>query len=180
MRLTTRQMTMIAVFPALMAATASINIPMVSEFPAITLQTLFVFIAALLMDYKGAGISMFVYVLLGAIWIPVFAGNTGGMGILLSKSGGFLIGFIIAAIFISYFKNIKFINNDFIRYFIVLVLGNLIIYMCGSAYIAYLINGDAWLVFKGMSIFYPGDIIKIIAAIYVYVRIRQHITYERA
>jgi len=102
------------------------------------------------------------------------------MGILLSKSGGFLIGFIIAAIFISYFKNIKFINNDFIRYFIVLVLGNLIIYMCGSAYIAYLINGDAWLVFKGMSIFYPGDIIKIIAAIYVYVRIRQHITYERA
>lgn len=177
MNKTTRELILIALFPALMGATAGIAIPL-GSLPSITLQTIFVFLAGLLLKPTHAGLSMVIYLIIGAIGIPIFANYTGGIGIILGKSGGFLIGFVLAAILVGFMKNVKIINNDYLKLFLILFIVNILIYMIGASYMAVVTNTDAGLILKGLSLYLPGDILKIIIVIYVYVRIRPLLTYE--
>lgn len=176
MRLTTREMTLVAIFPAMMAVTAQFNIPM-GYLPAISLQTLFVYLAGLTLGWRLAGMSMFVYVMLGVIGLPVF---TYGRAIeaLGTGSGGFIIGFILSAMLIGYLKNVKIINNRFIRNIIAVIIGTILIYVLGALYITYLTSTSFWLVVGSFNIYLIGDFIKIVTAIYVYERIHPHLTYE--
>lgn len=178
MKLTIREMTLIAIYPAMMAATAGFNIPM-GQLPPVSLQTFFVFLAGLTLGWKLGSISMIIYVLLGVIGLPVFAGYK-SIEAFLTGSGGFIVSFIIAAFVIGFVKNVKIINNKKVNVFIILFLVNILIYIIGSTYVAYLYDLNYWVVLAGMYIYLGGDIIKIIAATYVYPRIRNHITYERA
>ena len=106
MNLTTKEITLVAIFPALMAATSWLTIPIGIGAP-ITLQTLFVMMAGLILGKKLGTISVFVYVMLGAIGIPVFAGMQGGIGVILGPTGGFIIAFILMAYLSGIMKNIK-------------------------------------------------------------------------
>ena len=172
-----QQLLLIATFPAMMAATAGIAIPL-GTLPSITLQTLFVYMAGLMLSPRDAGISMFVYVLLGAIGVPIFSGFTGGAGILVSGRGGFIVGFIIVAIVVSLMKNVKILNKQVLDYFLILVIATVLLYMIGGAYIAFLSNASLWLVLGGFYLYLVGDFIKIFIVIHAYVRIRSHVTYE--
>ncbi len=91
----TYDMVYIAVFAVLMAICSWISIPMSVPF---TLQTFGVFLAVGVLGGKRGTLAIVVYVLLGAIGIPVFAGFTGGIGIILSNTGGYIIGFIFSAL----------------------------------------------------------------------------------
>lgn len=62
-----------------------------------TLQTLFVCLAALLLAPRAALLSMAVYLALGALGLPVFAGGAAGVGVLLGPTGGYLVGFLVGA-----------------------------------------------------------------------------------
>ncbi len=177
MNLNIREISLVAIFPALMAATAGLSIPL-GSLPAISLQTIFVFLAALLLGPKLGSISMIIYVLMGAIGLPVFSNYRGGISVLLSDSGGFIIGFIFSAYFIGIMKNIKFINKNFLSIFTILLIGNLIIYMCGASYIAYITNASLLFTLGLFTPFFIGDFIKIFIVLYVYFRIRNQITYE--
>ncbi len=84
-----------ALVAAMLAASAWLVIP-VQPVP-ITLQVFFVILAALLLPPVGAFAAVGVYLGLGAIGIPVFAGGTGGLGVLAGPTGGYLIGFLLAA-----------------------------------------------------------------------------------
>jgi len=77
---------------ALIAVTAWIAVPFSVPF---TLQTFGVFCALLILGGKLGTIAISVYVLLGAVGLPVFAGFQGGTGIIFSQLGGFIIGFIV-------------------------------------------------------------------------------------
>ena len=83
----------------LMAVGAYIAIP-VGPVP-IVLQNLFVMLAALLLGGRWGFISVCVYLLAGAVGLPVFAGGTGGLGKFVGPTGGYLIGFAIAAYLIG-------------------------------------------------------------------------------
>jgi biotin transport system substrate-specific component len=173
----TKELALIALFPAMMAATAGIAIPL-GALPAITLQTLFVYMAGLLLRPRSAILSMFVYVLLGAIGLPIFSNFRGGLEVLVGNSGGFLFGFIVIAGLISIFKNVKIINKQIGTNLIVLFGATIILYLIGASYITFLSRSSIWLV---LGVFYPyfiGDLIKIGIASYVHVRIRSHVTYE--
>jgi len=177
MKLTVKEISLVAVFPALMAATAGISIPL-GNLPAISLQTIFVFLAALLLGPKLGSISMMIYLLMGAIGLPVFSNYRGGISVIISGSGGFLVGFIISAIFIGFMKNVKFLNKNYYYLFSILVVGNIIIYMCGASYLSYLTNTSLFSVLAIFTPYFLGDFIKIITVLYVYSRIRYQITYE--
>jgi len=47
---------------------------------------------------KRGSLSVLIYILLGAVGIPVFAGFSGGLGILLGQTGGYIVGFLFAAL----------------------------------------------------------------------------------
>ena len=85
----------IGVFAVLIAICSWISIPTVVPF---TLQTFAVFLTVGVLGGKRGTMAVLVYVLLGAIGIPVFAEFTGGIGIILNNTGGYIIGFILSAL----------------------------------------------------------------------------------
>ena len=95
-RFSVKSMVVTAMFAALIAVCSILSIP-VGEVP-VTLQTFAVCLSAAMLGWKRGTLSVFVYILLGAVGVPVFAGMSGGIGILAGPTGGFLIGFIIAAL----------------------------------------------------------------------------------
>ena len=88
-------MILCALFAALMAVCSWITIPYVVPF---TMQTFGVFLALLLLGGKRGTICMAVYLLLGAVGLPVFSGFRGGVGALVGSTGGYLVGFIVSAL----------------------------------------------------------------------------------
>ncbi|MBQ4465710.1 MAG: biotin transporter BioY [Oscillospiraceae bacterium] len=88
---------LVAMFAALMAICSWIAIPAPPPFVPFTLQTFGVFCALELLGGKRGFFSVLVFVLLGAAGAPVFANFSGGMGVLLGTTGGYIIGFLLTA-----------------------------------------------------------------------------------
>lgn len=91
----TYDMAYIAVFAVLMAVCSWISIPTAIPF---TLQTFAVFLAVTVLGGKRGTMSVLVFVLLGAVGVPVFAGFTGGLYVILGNTGGYIIGFVFAGL----------------------------------------------------------------------------------
>lgn len=93
--LTTRELTYAAVFTALIAGGALVAIPIGSV--PFTLQVLFVLLAGMLLGPRLAALSVLTYLGLGLV-APVYAGGASGLGVLLGPTGGYLWGFVLAAL----------------------------------------------------------------------------------
>jgi Uncharacterized conserved protein len=91
----TKDLTIIALFSVLLAVCSWISVPGTVPF---TLQTFGVFVTVGLLGGKRGTMAVLVYTLLGAIGIPVFAGFTGGVGILFGNTGGYIMGFVGSAL----------------------------------------------------------------------------------
>lgn len=91
----TYDMAYTAVFAVLIAVCSWISIPTVVPF---SLQTFAVFLAVSVLGGRRGTLAIVVYVLLGAVGIPVFAGFKGGIGVLLNTTGGYIVGFIFAGL----------------------------------------------------------------------------------
>ena len=94
-RLRTRDLTYIALFAVLMAVCAWITIPMTVPF---TLQIFAVFAALATLGGRRGTYAVAVYLLLGAVGLPVGAGFQGGLGWLLGTTGGYIVGFLCIAL----------------------------------------------------------------------------------
>ncbi len=91
----TYDMAYIGVFVGLMAVCSWISIPTAVPF---TLQTFAVFLAVTVMGGKRGTLAVVVYLLLGMAGVPIFAEFSAGPGVLFGTTGGYLIGFIFAAL----------------------------------------------------------------------------------
>ena len=91
----TKEITTISLMTAVLVICSWISIPTSVPF---TMQIFAVYLAIYLLGGKLATFSILVYILLGAIGVPVFAGFTGGIGILFGNTGGYIIGFLLTAI----------------------------------------------------------------------------------
>lgn len=89
-----RNMTYIALFAVLMAVCSWISIPTTVPF---TMQTFAVFLAIGLLGGRRGTLAVLVYLLMGAVGLPVFSNFTGGLGVLLHVTGGYLLGFFLCA-----------------------------------------------------------------------------------
>ena len=90
-----RRVTTTALLAALLAASAAISIPF-GTVPA-TLQVLVLVLIALVMPRSWAAFAVAVYLLVGAVGLPVFSGMRGGLGVLAGPTGGYLFGFLVGA-----------------------------------------------------------------------------------
>ncbi len=90
----TKQLAYIALGAAVIALSAWLTIPAAVPF---TMQTMAILTVAGLLGAKLGSASVGVYLLLGAVGAPVFSGFRGGIHVLLGATGGYLIGFLFAA-----------------------------------------------------------------------------------
>lgn len=100
MKLSLRSLIIAAEFAVIIAVFSQITIPL-SLIP-LTGQTFAVGLAATILPKKEAFYATIIYLLLGIIGLPVFAGMTSGIGIVLGPTGGFLVGFILNSFITSW------------------------------------------------------------------------------
>lgn len=156
-----------ALFAALTAAVAPFKIPLGFTPVPITLQTLVVLMSgAMLGPYYGA-LAMILYVVVGALGLPVFAGGGSGIGAILGPTGGYLISYFIAAFVIGKYlwarKNPKYLD-----YVIAMIAGTIIIYALGAGWGMVVTGLGVMAILGGWVLpFIIGDTIKLLAAAYI-------------
>lgn len=94
--ISTRDLTLIACFTAILAILAQITIPLPTGVP-LTMQTFGIALGGYVLGRKKGALSTFLYLLCGAVGLPVFAGFHGGISSFFGKTGGFLFGFLLLA-----------------------------------------------------------------------------------
>jgi biotin transport system substrate-specific component len=168
MKITIKQMTLVALFAALTAAGAFIQIPLGTV--PVTLQFMFTALSGIMLGAKLGALSQFIYVLIGLIGLPVFAGGTGGFEVVYKPSFGYLMGFIIGAYVIGKISESRQ-RPGFAVLFLAALAGIGVIYAVGVPYMYFIIKnvigkdiGFAAVLKIGFIIFIPGVLIKCIIA----------------
>lgn len=128
-RFQTVDLVYIALMAVLIAVCAWISIPSAVPF---TLQTMAVFLAPSLLGAKRGFFAVLVYILLGTVGIPVFAGFKGGIGALLGSTGGYIVGFLILTLF--YWLVTAKLGETLPVQIAALAVGMLLCYAFGSAW----------------------------------------------
>jgi len=152
-------------FATLTGICAQIIIPLPWTPVPITLQTFAVLLTGVLMGRHWAGFSQMMYVGVGAAGFPWFSGFGGGIAHLTGATGGYLIGFIVAAWLVG---NLWNSHRGFVPTIIIFTGATLLIYLCGllQLYVWLSSFGETPTLFellvKGAIPFVPGDIIKAI------------------
>lgn len=129
MKLSTRDLIMCSIFASITAILSQISIPIPLTSVPLTMQLFAVALTGIILGGKKAFISQIIYILIGAIGMPVFAQMTGGLSIIVGPTGGFIIGFPIMAFIIGYAYE-KFKNP--VQKIIFLLIGLLIDYSVGT------------------------------------------------
>lgn len=151
---------LIPLFTALVAAGAFIKIPLGAV--PITLQTLFCFMMALLLPAKSSMISISLYLLIGALGLPIFT-TGGGFAALFGPTGGFLLAMLPATVIGSLLAARK--HDNIIYNVAVLLVMEVIIYLIGVPFLMFKLDISLKAaMIAGCVPFIPGDILKIIVA----------------
>ena len=128
-KLSVRDMAYIALFAVMMVVCSWISIPYVVPF---TLQTFAVFLAVEVLGGRRGTVAVLVYLLMGAVGLPVFTGFSGGIGHLLGSTGGYIVGFVFTALVMWGMERIP--GSRTVVLAVSMVLGLLVCYAFGTAW----------------------------------------------
>ena len=149
---------------ALTAVGAYIAVP-IGAVP-IVLQSLFILLSGLLLGSTWGVAGVGIYLLAGALGLPVFAGGAGGIGRFLGPTGGYLLGFLPAVYVIGLISEQK--KQSTLIDITAMLCGTIIIYACGVSWLKVLTGMDLKkAVAVGMIPFLIGDALKIAAAVFI-------------
>lgn len=171
------KMTLVAMFAALTAVGAFVQIP-IPPVP-FTLQVFFVFLSGVLLGPKLGALSQIVYVSIGLVGIPIFSAG-GGPGYIFHPTFGFLIGFIFVSFFVGWFLSANE-KLSFAKTLAVCVAGVVILYIIGVPYMNIILNRvlgfEVTMLhsFIGMIPFFLGDIAKAVGVALIAPRIKEAI-----
>ena len=156
--------TLVVGFALLTAAAAQIVIHTPYSPVPITGQTFAVLLTGAVLGSRAGAASQFLYIAMGAIGLPFYAGGESGWDTATGATGGYLFGFIVAAYAVGYLAERKQ-DRQFATSVGAFLTGNLIIYVFGVAWLMYKLNwGVVEGVEKGVALFVIGDTVKILLA----------------
>ena len=165
-----RKITFIALMAAVCCILGPLSIP-IGQVP-ISLQILAVFLCVYLLGWKDGTIAFIVYILLGLVGLPVFAGFTGGPDKLLGPTGGYILGFILTALIAGIFidRSYNVLNKPLsVTYQIAgMILGVAACYVLGTAFfMAFTHMTLAESLALGVIRFIPVDLLKVVIAFFL-------------
>lgn len=160
---TTVELVMMAMFTAILCVSAYLSIPTPLPSAAhITLLNFMIFLIALIFDLKDSTIIIALWMILGAIGVPVFIGGGSGLGYLFGVFGGYTFSFLIASIVMGLIKGKKY---NRLTYTLIAILGAVIIDIIGMIWWKF--NGNlGWKTafLSGFVAFIPLDLVKAVIA----------------
>ena len=156
-KIRTKQMVLIALMTAVTCVLGPLSIPLPFSPVPISLTNFAIFLAIFVLGMKSGTISFIIYLLLGAIGVPVFSSFRGGLQVLAGPTGGYLIGFMGFAL--------DHFDRKLVPTIIGMIIGMAVCYAFGTVWLAKLLS----LSFKeglmmGVIPYLPGDAAKIIIA----------------
>ncbi|MDR2624093.1 MAG: biotin transporter BioY [Methanobrevibacter sp.] len=151
---------------------AQVIIPLHWSPVPITGQTFAVLVSGLVLGRKLGPLSQLLYITVGVLGVPWFADMSGGLNVLLGATGGYMIGFLFASLFIGYISE-KYSKSRNIRGMIpVMLIANYIcIYIPGLFVLAIWYQSNignlpniSSLLVMGLTPFIVGDLVKVTGA----------------
>ena len=162
-KIRTKQMVLIALMTAVTCVLGPLSIPLPFSPVPISLTNFAIFLAIYVLGMKSGTISFIIYLLLGAIGVPVFSSFRGGLQVLAGPTGGYLIGFIFLALIMGF--ALDHFDRKLVPTIIGMIIGMAVCYAFGTVWLAKLLS----LSFKeglmmGVIPYLAGDAAKIIIA----------------
>ncbi|MFQ9787975.1 MAG: biotin transporter BioY [Mediterraneibacter faecis] len=162
-KIRTKQMVLIALMTAVTCVLGPLSIPLPFSPVPISLTNFAIFLAIFVLGMKSGTISFIIYLLLGAIGVPVFSSFRGGFQVLAGPTGGYLIGFIFLALIMGF--ALDHFDRKLVPTIIGMIIGMAVCYAFGTVWLAKLLS----LSFKeglmmGVIPYLAGDAAKIIIA----------------
>ena len=162
-KIRTKQMVLIALMTAVTCVLGPLSIPLPFSPVPISLTNFAIFLAIFVLGMKNGTISFIIYLLLGAVGVPVFSSFRGGFQVLAGPTGGYLIGFIFLALIMGF--ALDHFDRKLLPTIIGMIIGMVVCYAFGTVWLAKLLS----LSFKeglmmGVIPYLPGDAAKIIIA----------------
>jgi len=161
---TLRAALLVALGVAAIALAAQIRVPM---WPVpVTMQTFAVLTVGAVYGARLGGLTVLAYLALGALGVSVFTGEGAGLAYMAGPTGGYLVGFAVAAAFVGWLAGRGW-SRSVPGMVAALALGNVVIYAFGLPWMAYLFlaeRGAEWVLQWGMTNFLLGDALKLALA----------------
>lgn len=162
-KIRTKQMVLIALMTAVTCVLGPLSIPLPFSPVPISLTNFVIFLAIFVLGMKSGTISFIIYLLLGAVGVPVFSSFRGGFQVLAGPTGGYLIGFIFLALIMGF--ALDHFDRKLVPTIIGMIIGMAVCYAFGTVWLAKLLS----LSFKeglmmGVIPYLAGDAAKIIIA----------------
>ncbi|MFU0784168.1 MAG: Biotin transporter BioY [Thermoanaerobacterium thermosaccharolyticum] len=167
-----KKMTLASMFASITIVMSFISIPLPFSPVPITGQTLALMLSGSLLDPITSFFSMIIYLALGAVGIPVFAGFHGGISILLGPTGGYLFAMPIASFVISLLTRIA--DTSFFKLILANIIGGiLIVYALGVLQLSVVAGLEIKkAVLLGAVPYLFGDFIKVLISSYLSLKLR--------
>jgi biotin transport system substrate-specific component len=128
----------------------------------VTGQTFAVLVTGAALGWRRGLLAQALYVLLGLVGLPVFAGGTGGLGQLVGASGGYLLGFVAAAAVLGWLAERGWDRGR--EVVAAMLLGEAALYLFGVGWLAVYLHSVEEAVLLGFVPFMVGDAVKLAAS----------------
>jgi len=153
---------------------AFVRIPLPFTPVPLTFQTFFVLLSAAVLGIRLGLFTQLTYIFLGFIGVPVFTGVSAGLVYLIGPTAGYLLGFILAAIFIASF--IKYARENILLIIGIFCFANLLLLLCGVIWLKMSLRLN-WIesFFIGFIPFLPGDTLKATLAAFLFWKLKPRI-----
>lgn len=159
-RISTRQMTIIALMTAVTCIIAPIVIPLPFSPIPISFTNLAIYLSLYVLGTSKAFVSYVVYLLIGMAGLPVFSGFSGGLGKVAGPTGGYMVGFLVMILIAGFFVD-KFAGNRVLQAS-GMILGTAVCYVFGTLWLCYQAHLNfAGGLAAGVIPYIPGDLVKI-------------------
>lgn len=167
-------MTKIALMTAVICILSPIGIPIPISPVAFTLGTFSLYLCIYVLSPKEALMATGLYLLIGAVGIPVFSGYTAGISRFASPTGGYLVGYLFLVAIGAFF--IKRYPNQWGMHLLGMILGTIVTYSIGTFWMAQ-VTGVGFLAAlpMGALVFLPLDFVKMGLAIVVGRGLRRYV-----
>ncbi len=154
----TQKLLLAGLFAALTGVCSWINIPLPFTPIPVNLALVGPAMAGLVLGWRYSMLSQVIYILMGAIGIPVFAGFTAGAGHIIGPTGGFLFGYILCAAICGLPSRLKNIPHRIL----LMICGFAACYICGLIWFMISMESTLLAGFTACVLpFLPGDAVKI-------------------